>query len=469
MEHAFVSTNIQGLAVRGTILQLTGSQLAFEIYHPNLMLRSSQVLDGFEIFIDGNLVYSGRAVISNLLYTGTVIACEAKLDEPGVQNPPGLANNGGHELRNAYDAFFHRWEGQARVRPDFKMAVLDLQGYLSELKLLLEQVELSIRAHPSGNRLELEQDIAQTLAKRILPHFDALHERFEIAAGQINEDFIESYQALVRRHLHPLVLCAPFAYRSFVKPLGYAGDYEIMNMIHRNTFEGASLYAKMVHFWLVKQWAAQSVRNRVAHMKHRLVEETLRVSREKRPTRFMSLGCGPAREVQDFVAESVLSDLADFTLIDFDAETMDHVASSLSRAKSLHSRQTAVHIRRMTANDIVKFSTQPSRNPLGANFDMIYCGGLFDYLSDRLCKKLVGIFYDWLAPGGRLVVANMNAERKPFRFMVELMLDWHLIYRDAVCMTSFLPEGVQSDSWSVVHEAVGANLFLEVRKPHKSS
>jgi extracellular factor (EF) 3-hydroxypalmitic acid methyl ester biosynthesis protein len=241
-----------------------------------------------------------------------------------------------------------------------------------------------------------------------------------------------------------------------------------MNMIHRNTFEGASLYAKMVHFWLVKQWAAQSVRNRVAHMKARLLEETLRVSREKRPARFMSLGCGPAREVQDFMTESALSDLADFTLVDFDPETLDHVASTINRAKTHHGRQTAVHVRRLAANDIVKFSTQPSRNPLGANFDMIYCGGLFDYLSDRLCKKLVGIFYDWLAPGGRLVVANMHDQRKPFRYMVELMLDWHLIYRDVSCMSTFLPEQVRADSWSVVHEPVAANLFLEVRKPDKS-
>jgi len=467
MEHAFVSTAIHDLAVRGTILQLGHSQLVFEIYHPSLMLRTSQVLDAFEVFIDGNLVYSGRAVISNVLYTGTVLACEAKLDEPGVQNQASFANNGDHSLLKAYDTFFHRWEAQAGVRPDFKMAVLDLQGYLSELKLLLEQVELSIRAHPSGSRLELEQEAAQTLAQRILVHIDALHERFEQSAYQIQEDRIDSHQALVRRHLHPLVLCAPFAYRSFMKPLGYAGDYEVMNMIHRNTFEGASLYAKMVHFWLVKQWAAQSVRNRAAHMKARLSQETLRVSIEKRPARFMSLGCGPAREVEDFVAEYPLSDWADFTLVDFDAETMDHVASTLTRAKARHGRQTAIHVRRMAASDIVKFSTQPSRNLLGTNFDMIYCGGLFDYLSDRLCKKLVSIFYDWLGPGGLLVVANMHDQLKPFRYMVELMLDWHLIYRDVSCMSSFLPEPVRPDSWSVVHEPVAANLFLEVRKPHE--
>ena len=42
----------------------------------------------------------------------------------------------------------------------------------------------------------------------------------------------------------------------------------------------------------------------------------------------------------------------------------------------------------------------------------------------------MGIFYDWLAPGGLLAVTNVN-DYKPFRHMLEYVLDWNLIYRDA--------------------------------------
>lgn len=34
------------------------------------------------------------------------------------------------------------------------------------------------------------------------------------------------------------MLCSPFAYRAYHKPLGYAGDYEMVNMIARDPYEG---------------------------------------------------------------------------------------------------------------------------------------------------------------------------------------------------------------------------------------
>jgi extracellular factor (EF) 3-hydroxypalmitic acid methyl ester biosynthesis protein len=102
---------------------------------------------------------------------------------------------------------------------------------------------------------------------------------------------------------------------------------------------------------------------------------------------------------------------------------------------------------------------------LGSGYELIYCSGLFDYFSDRVCRQLVAMYYEWLAPGGRLVVANMNDEQKPFRRMVEYLLDWRLIYRDGPCMESFVPAHAPRDSWAVFHEPALANLFLEVRKP----
>jgi extracellular factor (EF) 3-hydroxypalmitic acid methyl ester biosynthesis protein len=117
----------------------------------------------------------------------------------------------------------------------------------------------------------------------------------------------------------------------------------------------------------------------------------------------------------------------------------------------------------MSVTQLIKYMSQPMNSPLGVNFDLIYCGGLFDYLSDQMCRQLVSLFYEWIAPGGLVLVANMNDQQRPFRYMVEYLLDWHLIYRDARCMASFAPE--KTDNWSVIGEPVAVNLFLEARKP----
>jgi extracellular factor (EF) 3-hydroxypalmitic acid methyl ester biosynthesis protein len=382
-----------------------------------------------------------------------------------MQNAYVTANIKGQETEGAVLRMELGWQEQARLLPEFKLAVLDLHVYLTKLKLLLEEVEMALLSHPSEKRADLERRASEDLASRVVSHIDSLHERFEEAAERIPPEQRAAHQALVRQLLHPLFLCAPFGYRTYRKPLGYAGDYEIMNMIHRNTFEGESLFAKLVHYWFVSQWAAQSVRNRVAHMKSRIVQETLRVALQDRPARILNLGCGPAREVQNFIAEDDISDRADFTLVDFDAETLDFVSSTLQQVALQAGRRTRFRVEKFSVCQMLRCATQPSRSPFGTQYDLVYCGGLFDYFSDQVCQQLVGMFYHWLAPGGRVVVANMHEQRKPFRYMLELLLDWHLIYRDASCMSSFLPDEARREEWTVFHEPVAANLFLEARKP----
>jgi len=73
--------NSQGVELRATLLKLSRFQVAFEVYSPPGTLQTSEVLSDFRIMIQGQPVYSGRAVVSNLINVGTVLVCEATLDE----------------------------------------------------------------------------------------------------------------------------------------------------------------------------------------------------------------------------------------------------------------------------------------------------------------------------------------------------------------------------------------------------
>ena len=95
---------------------------------------------------------------------------------------------------------------------------------------------------------------------------------------------------------------------------------------------------------------------------------------------------------------------------------------------------------------------------------MVYCAGLFDYLSDAVCVRLMNIFYDMLAPGGLLLVTNVD-RGNPIRHWLEDVLDWHLIYRDGAEMKALKPERASIDDMTVCADYTGVNLFLEVRKP----
>ena len=81
-EESIVSCrNSQGVEIRATPVRMTRHLVVFEVYNPYSILQLSEVLQEFKIFINQRLVYSGRAVVSNLVNTGIFLVCEASLDD----------------------------------------------------------------------------------------------------------------------------------------------------------------------------------------------------------------------------------------------------------------------------------------------------------------------------------------------------------------------------------------------------
>lgn len=453
----------QGLSFRGSLLGLTRFHAVFEIYDPAVVLRLSEVISELKIILSDRPVYSGRAVISNLVNAGTVLVCDAKLEE-GRFNltafPPLAAAD---HVRAGFSSFLEQWQKLYRVLPEFKVVVADMQTFLTDLRLWLEQVELEIRAAPAADRAGLEQAAAGEIGRAAVSAFDALHERLEALSEKIETEHRPVHQVFAKRHLHPLMLCSPFASRTFHKPLGHAGDYEMVNMILRDPYEGGSLFAKIVNLWFLSQWPAKAHRNRIAFLKQRLVEEAVRARKRGRPARVLNLGCGPAREVQEFLMESELCEHANFTLWDFDAETIAHTSRILEDLRVRYGRRTRPAVERRSVHHVLKEGGKPQVKEETPQYDYIYCAGLFDYLSDQTCRQLMGIFYRWLAPGGRLVATNVDA-CKPFRHMLEFVLDWHLIYRDARQGAALIPAQAPPEAGCVHKDPTEVNVFIEVRK-----
>ncbi|MGB7746715.1 MAG: class I SAM-dependent methyltransferase [Verrucomicrobiia bacterium] len=453
-----------GVETRGDILRLARYAVAFEFCNPVVVLRTSEVLDKFKILIEGRMVYSGRAVVGGLIDAGARIICEVKLDDLGAEPDFFLQHAGTTpDVEQSYARFFRQWQKHYRISQDFKVQVTDIQAFLVATRQWLEQVEFDLGTSRAPRQPEQKFEALETIARHVISAFNAQHERFEDLAYAIPEEHYGVHQEFVRRHWQPLFICSPFGQRTFYKPLGYAGDYEMMNMIHRNRPEGGSLYEKLIHFLLVSQWPAQSVRNRVAHLKYHLLHETARVVRAGRRARILNVGCGPAREVQEFLKETPLANEADFVLLDFNEETLGYVRDQINQAKNQFSRQTGAETRRVSVHQLLRQNAHQEHFGSEPGYDLIYCGGLFDYLSEPTCQSLMNLFYGWLRPGGTVIVANMN-DSKPFRNFIEFVLDWQLIYRDSGKMLALVPERVR-DATRVITEPTSVNLFLHLGRP----
>jgi extracellular factor (EF) 3-hydroxypalmitic acid methyl ester biosynthesis protein len=456
-----VGRTSQGYEVRATPLRITRHAVAFEVYNPYSIVQLSEVLKEFKIVVNDRLIYSGRATVSSLVNTGIVVVCEATLGEAWLDVDLFSLVTEPKKLRADFDDFLHEWARIHSILPEYKVVLSDMQNYFLDLKRWLEQVELGIRSSPLRDGSQVEREVIHELVPSVLPSIDSLFARFEEVSDRVLPDLLPFHRTYAKRQLHPLVLCSPFAYRTYHKPLGYAGDYEMVNMILRDPLEGSSLFAKSVNLWFLTQAPAVAHRNRIQFLTRLLVEETHRWKSRGKTMRIFDLGCGPAGEIQQFLTNDAISNDAAFTLLDFNDETLEHTDKILRDLQIKFDRRTKIHLIKKSVHQVLKEEAKPGRNQ--ERFELIYCAGLFDYLSDRVCKRLMNIFYSMLEPGGLLVATNVDASN-PSRNTMEYLLEWHLTYRTEKQMAALIPDQAPVASADIGSDETGVNLYLQVRK-----
>ena len=460
-----ICRNSQGAEVRGTLHRLTRYLGVFEVYNPYSIVQLSEVLNDFRIMMNERVVYSGRAVIANLVNTGIMLICEASLSDEGwididILSP---AQNKSRLLAD-FAEFLKETEKNYRVVPEFKLVVADMHTLLSDLRRWMEQVELGVRSLPSGDRLQAERETIKQLEDPILPAVAPLLVRFESTAAEIVQDQQPVHRSYIKRQLHPLVLCSPFIYRTFQKPLGYAGDYEMVSMMLRDPYEGSSMFAKVLNRLFLDTAPVVAHRNRIKYLKQRLHDETERMHSQGKVARIFNLGCGPAQEIQNFLIDDDLCDHADFLLLDFNDETITNTTRDLEGLRARHRRRTGIKLEKRSVHQILKESSRTGAGFETGSYDLVYCAGLFDYLSDRICRRLLEVFYDLVAPGGLLIATNVDLSN-PSRNWMEYVLEWHLVYRDKEQFMKIAPDKAPPGSVEVKADQTGVNIFLEVRKP----
>jgi extracellular factor (EF) 3-hydroxypalmitic acid methyl ester biosynthesis protein len=453
----------QGAEV-GRLLRFTRHVAVFETYAPSSVLQMSQVLGDFKILLYGQTVYSGRGVIRSLIHAGVAFVAEVTLDGQWLEPDQSAGEGRALGVETEFESFLRSWQRVYRVVPEFKVVVADLHAFLSDLRLWMDQRELHSPAGVQGTGDEPALGDLVLVQEKAVGAINLLHERFEEIADGVDEELRPVHEHFARRHLHPLFLCSPFGYRAYHKPLGYAGDYMMVDMILRPPYEGSSLFAQTMNLWLLRQYPSEAHRNRIDQLVCWLEGEAARRQACGKSCRVLSLGCGPAHEIQRFLGAGPLADGVDLELVDMNDETLEHVTETLELLKQRHGRRAMIRTRKRSVLGLLRDASRVSEPASGRRQDFIYCAGLFDYLTDGACRQLLKVCWDWLAPGGKLVATNVDNSR-PFRHMLEFLLDWHLIYRDREKMLKLVPSEIPKEACGLTSDPTGVNLFLEIRRP----
>src|SRR5437868_8398510 len=251
--------NSQGEQVRGTIINLQRKSLVMEVYNPYSIVQVSEVLSELSVRLGSSNAYSGKAVVISMVNTGlTAIVSVTLIDEwrelsGGALVPAAV----GEEAR----AFVQDWADRYHIRRDYQIVVNQIRAFLAEVSRWVEQVDLADSMPKEAERLRPDFffELASPLMQKTKTYFDD----FEGEARLVEEELAPAHRAFAQSALHPLLLRAPFVFRTFTKPLGYAGDYQMVNQMLDDPRQGPSTYFQIVNTSFLQTAVARAHRNRI--------------------------------------------------------------------------------------------------------------------------------------------------------------------------------------------------------------
>ncbi len=446
--------NTQGESVRATIVNLQRRSLVMEVYNPWSIVQVSEVLSELTVRMGSRSAYVGKAVVISLVNTGlTAIVSASLTDEWRELSEVTLAPD---VIGSKARAFVADWGERFRVRRDYQIVVNETRAFLADASRWLEQLDLA-DARAQALPPEYFEELALPLMAKMKTCFDELN----FQASLVGEEESAVHRTYAQGALHPLILRAPFVFRTYTKPLGYAGDYQMVNQILGNPREGPSTYFQVVNTAFLHTAVATAHRHRIDILVRYLTTLAGQARAAGRPLRVLNVGCGPAAEIARFIETCEHAELLQFQLVDFSTETLDWTRARLADVQRRSGRQCTIEYVHDSVHQLLK--RRDSGPGEAGDFDAVYCAGLFDYLSDKVCARLNGYFASRTRHGGRLLVTNVHSAN-PERHTMEHVLEWYLIYRDEAKMQAILP--VRRGDTQVYTDPTGVNVFAETTVVH---
>ncbi|WP_129984155.1 class I SAM-dependent methyltransferase [Serratia liquefaciens] len=230
--------------------------------------------------------------------------------------------------------------------------------------------------------------------------------------NNVNINDLDNIRTIVRNHpIFNICQQDPYTNRAFTKPRGYAGDAVMLDYVYSGIVPPQTTpHGRGVFECTTRGSMGLSVLFRRTLLTAYVNDIVLR----NQSARILSIASGHCRELSGSLA---LSDIFRGEIIALDQDE-----------KSCSEVDRVYHGKVKTVASGVKKLWCSSGSELG-QFDFIYSAGLYDYLPDVQALKLSESLKSMLKPKGRLVVGNFSPTSNG-RGYLDLVMNWHLIYRD---------------------------------------
>ncbi len=445
----------ENISLHGACLRILGAA------SQQALLQVDDRLIGLHLTLQsGEVLCHCDAVVRHLREEGRDLLVGLQLDGGSIDLPLLYEKQTRHHFATRCDEA-ERTADSCRIRAEFKAWVADLRNYLERMRSFLDREETALQHEDLFTYSQICAQYLGEVGPRIIARVHTASHSMSALLGDLSDEEHVAHRAYAQHHLGGLFLNAPFIRRARQKPLGYAGDYEMMNMLYRPShMEGSSLFARVLNQCAATEVAARANINRIGYLVEKL-RTWLRAAQQSGsgPVRVASIGSGPGREIEELLERDPdLGPYLDAMLIDQDPRAIAYCERKLTplcekTGARLHLVRESV--RRLLCGGIAQ--------TLGPR-QFIYSAGLFDYLSDRSFSALLGTLYLALPAGGQILVGNIDVSN-PTRYFMEYFAEWFLIHRSrAQLLENARQLRPAPRSMKVEAEALGVNLFLLVEK-----
>ena len=218
------------------------------------------------------------------------------------------------------------------------------------------------------------------------------------------------------RETFPSLMQSAVMARCYAKPRGFPDDHETMTAIYRNAPEGDDRLGPVIDRWFLDRPICRS-RRASRELMRQTLESLIQAQPSGQPVRIASLASGVAGELLDVMRAHEGAQMF-ATAVDLDGKALHALSGRLAgteaEARFTFMQGSAVP----TDGEGVRLLPQ----------SIIYALGLFEYLTDDQVTATLDAAFDALAPGGALVVTNLEAAN-PDRVLMEHLLDWKANHR----------------------------------------
>lgn len=315
------------------------------------------------------------------------------------------------------------------VRADYELIDTKLISLTKEMENFLTDLKNHCDLFDKKNNDKQEQVVfIKTIKKEVFPQLDNYFARvWDIVKDFQRDKFVVNqtyYQKTLRSLLLDIIETNNYIYK---KPLGYPGDYLMMNYIYEyngdNNYLGESTYNKIINNYTCNI----PISNSNIKRKHFLKAAILETLTKKNKARILSIACGPARELIELLKEGKINKPLVFKCLDLERRALDYIDNEIKEIGT--DKKTSLSIEYI-CRDITGIIRDKELKANLEEQDLIYAFGIYDYLSERMASRLTSELFKLVAKGGKLIICNISSQDGSYRAYYELLGEWNMVHRD---------------------------------------